>query len=113
MIEVEILRDHEGRVQEFRCRREPSSEETEEGKSVEIGVSTLLRTATLGLERYLRLNPEVEDEPDRLELRLKRDALLNREIDAILETTLLGLKEIERRHPDYLGIREISERVRV
>ncbi len=113
MTEVEILRDPEGRVQEFRCRWEPAGEETEEGKFVEIGVSTLVRTAILGLQGYLRLNPEVEDEPDRLALRLKRDYLLNREIDAILETTLLGLKAIEKRHPEYLGLKETPSRVRV
>jgi uncharacterized protein YsxB (DUF464 family) len=113
MIEVEVLRDHEGRVQELRCQGGTPVEETEEGKVVEIGVSTLMRTAIIGLEGYLKLEPEVEDEPERLVLRLKRDYLLNREIDAILETMLLGLKAIEKRHPDHLDIKEVPSQVRV
>ena len=113
MIEVEILRDHEGRVHEFRCQGEPSGEETNDGKFVEIGVSTLMRTSIIGLQEYLKLNPEVEDEPDRLVIRLKRDYLLNREIDAILETMLLGLKAIEKRHPNSLGVKDAPSRVKV
>jgi uncharacterized protein YsxB (DUF464 family) len=113
MMEIEILRDHEGRVQEFRCQGEPSGEELSEGKVVEIGVSTLMRTAIIGLHEYLRLSPEVEDEPDRLVIRLKRDYLLNREIDAILETMLLGLKAIEKRHPDALDVKDEPSRVKV
>ncbi len=108
MIEVEILRDREGRVQECRCQGEIPPGMPDEGRDVEVGVSTLLRTAVLGLRDYLKLDPEVEDEPDRLVLRLRRDHLLNREIDAILETMLLGLKAIEKRYPEYLGIREVS-----
>lgn len=113
MIDVEILRDEEGRMQEFSCRGESPGEETDENKTVEIGVSTLVRTAIIGLQQYLKLDPDVEDEPHRLGLRLKRDHLLNREIDAVLETMLLGLKAIEKRYPDQLQINEASERVRV
>ncbi len=113
MIEVEILRDPEGRIQEFRLQGEILPEEPEEGRYVEVGVSTLLKAAVLGLREYLKLSPEVEDEPDRLVLRLKRDYLLNREIDAVLETTLLGLKAIEQRYSEYLDVKEVPSGVKV
>ena len=113
MIEVEILRDAEGRIQELRCQGEIPESVAEEGRYVEVGVTTLLRTAVLGLREYLKLDPEVEDEPERLVLRLKRDYLLNREIDAILETMLLGLRTMERRYPDFLSLKDVPSGVQV
>jgi uncharacterized protein YsxB (DUF464 family) len=113
MMEVEILRDPEGRIQELRLHGEIPADEPEEGRYVEVGVSMLLKAAVLGLREYLRLTPEVEDDPDRLVLRLKRDSLLNREIDAVLETTLLGLKAIEKRYANYLEIKEVPSGVKV
>ncbi len=113
MMEVEIVRDSEGRIQELRCQGEIPESVAEEGRYVEVGVTTLLRTAVLGLREYLKLDPEVEDEPERLVLRLKRDYLLNREIDAILETMLLGLRAMERRYPNFLTLKDVPSGVRV
>lgn len=113
MIEVEVLRDDEGRVQEFRCYGEAEETESEVSLTVEAGVTTLIHTAKIGLERYLKLEPQVEDEPNRLALKLKRDHLLNREIDAMMETVLLGLKAIEQRYPSHLAVKETGDRVKV
>lgn len=113
MIEVEILRDDEERVQEIHCQATEISGETDEDKFVEIGISTLMRTAIIGLMDYLKLDPEVEDEENRLALRLKRDQLLNREIDAILETMLLGFLAIQKRHPEVVQIKDAAREVNV
>jgi uncharacterized protein YsxB (DUF464 family) len=113
MIEVEILRDDEERVREIHCHAQEIAEESDEDKFIEIGISTLMRTAIIGLEVYLRLDPEVEDEDNKLILRLKRDQLLNREIDAILETMLLGFLAIQKRRPEVVLIKDAVREVNV
>ena len=113
MIQVDILRDPDEKVEEIHCVADPILGESEDDKYVEIGISTLMRTAIIGLEGYLRLNPQVEDEKNRLVLRLKRDPLLNREIDAILETMLLGLNAIQKLHPEFVSINDAPNKVNV
>ena len=113
MIQVDILRDPDEKVEEIHCLADSVLDESEEDKFVEIGISTLMRTAIIGLEGYLKLDPQVEDEENRLVLRLKRDPLLNREIDAILETMLLGLNAIQKRHPEFVSINDAPNKVNV
>ncbi len=111
MIEVEIYRDSEGKICEFRGRLLQRS--TGEQAPLQVGVLALLRTAVIGLERYLRLEPEVEEREELFHCKLEREYFLSREIDAILETMVLGLRELEREHPGYLEVREQVSNVKV
>jgi len=106
MIEVEVFRDDDDKVLEIHCLAGELSAETEKEKLVEIGISTLMKTAYIGLKGYLRLAPEFEDDENRMVLRLRRDHLLNREIDAILETVLLSLRAMQEQHAGIIGIKD-------
>jgi hypothetical protein len=112
MISVEIWRDSDGRIYEFRSRGH-GSYQPEGTDIVCAGVSALVQTAVLGLEGYLRLEPLVEQEKGHLYCRLERDIFLNREIDAILNTMVLGLKALEREYSEYLKVEEVSTNVKV
>jgi len=107
MITVEVHRDPGGKVSEFRAQF------AVEPRELSASVSVLLRTAVLGLERYLRLEPEVEEGERSFRCRLERESFLSREIDAILETMVLGLRELEREYPEELEVQELTSDVRV
>lgn len=110
MTSVEILRDADGKIYEFRSR----TGYAEAGRGlVSAGVASVLQTAVLGLEEYLKLKPKVEQEKGYLACQLERDIFLNREIDAILETMVLGLRAMEREYPDYLKVEEVVGNVSV
>lgn len=111
MIEVEILRDDQNKISEFKSKGHTRLEEGTD--LVAAGASALLQTAVLGLESYLRLNPEVVHEKGFLHCRLERDAYLNREIDAILETMVLGLRALARSYPEHIQVEEVAGQVQV
>jgi len=113
MIQVEISRDEDRRIQEIRWVGPDESQSDADLLAAEVSVTTLLHTAKVGLERYLKLDPEIENELEEWVMRLKRDQLLNREIDAVLETMLLGLYEIERKYGDYLTVKDTTAQVSV
>lgn len=113
MIQVDISRDEDQRVREIRWVGSDDEETDSDLLAAEVSVTTLLHTAKVGLERYLKLDPEIENELDEWVLRLKRDQLLNREIDAVLETMLLGLYEIERKYGDYVTVKDTTAQVSV
>ena len=110
MIEVEVYRDREGKVCEFRHRKEGGLPEEH---PLRVSVSSLVQTAIIGLEDYLKLEPQVEEEEEYLRCKLEREYFLNREIDAILETMILGLRALERDYPELLEVREVGSDVKV
>ncbi len=113
MIQVDISRDEDQRIREIRWVGSDDEETDSDLLAAEVSVTTLLHTAKVGLERYLKLDPEIENELDEWVLRLKRDQLLNREIDAVLETMLLGLYEIERKYGDHVTVKDTTAQVSV
>ncbi|MFQ6118171.1 MAG: ribosomal-processing cysteine protease Prp [Candidatus Bipolaricaulia bacterium] len=111
MIAVEVYRDNEGKICEFRRHKE---EGLSEGHPLEVSISALVQTAIIGLEDYLKLEPEVEEEKEGwLQCKLEREYFLNREIDAILETMVLGLRALERDHPELVEVREVGSDIKV
>lgn len=109
MTSVEILREADGKIYEFRSQGYPES-----GKDlVYAGVSAILQTAVLGLEEYLKLDTKVEQEKGWLRCQPERDIFLNREIDAILETMVLGLRAMAREYPEHLKVEEVVGDVKV
>ncbi len=111
MTSVEIVRDADGKICEFRSRGHTGYAEA--GRDIVCaGVSAILQAAVLGLEEYLKLRPKVEQEKGYFSCQVERDIFLNREIDAILETMVLGLRAIEREYPDYIKVEEVVGHVR-
>lgn len=112
MTRVVIVRNEKGKISEFNS--EDHTGFSEEGQDIVCaGVSSLLQTAVIGLEEYLKLDPTIKQEKGWLKCELERDYLLDREVDAILETMLLGLRSIEREYPDHLKIEEVESNVKV
>lgn len=112
MIKVEIIRDEDGKVCEFSSNGHNGFDE--EGETiVGAGASALLQTSVLGLESYLRLHPEVEYEKGWLRCKLERDDYLNREIDALVETMILGLRALEESYPNHIELEEVFNDVKV
>jgi len=110
MIGVEVYRDSEGKICEFRRLKEGGLSEEH---PLQVSVSSLVQTAIIGLEDYLKLEPQVEEEGSYLQCKLEREYFLNREIDAILETMILGLRALERDYPGFLEVREVGSDVKV
>lgn len=109
MIEVSIYRDEEGRIREILQSGSSAAGSADTAQ----GVSLLLHTAAIGLQDYLKLNPQLADDADTFRCQVERDSLLNREIDAILETVLLGLKDLEASYADQLEVKEVASAVEV
>jgi uncharacterized protein YsxB (DUF464 family) len=74
-------------------------------------VSSLIESAALGVLKYLNLkNTYVKSEKGSFELSISKNMdIENRnKVDAILETMVLGLKEIEKQYPEYVILHEVE-----
>lgn len=106
MVEVMIERDEEGRVQTVTLHGDESAEGLAAGALVEAPV--------LGLKGYLHLDPEVSQEGNTFRFRVDRsDFFLDREIDAVVETMVLGLRSLEGARPGRIAVHEVGESVKV
>jgi len=106
VVEVVIERDEGGKVAAVTLRGDDSPEG--------LAAACLVEAPVLGLKDYLHLDPQVEGEGPNLAFRVDRsDFFLDREVDAILETMVLGLRTLERRRPERLAVREFGTSVKV
>jgi uncharacterized protein YsxB (DUF464 family) len=71
-------------------------------------VSVLLQTAVLGLEKVAHVTPEVIVGDGRLDCHLPKEQAGNTEVDAILQTMLLGLEAIQAEYGDYVNVERIE-----
>lgn len=69
------------------------------------GISSILQTAILGLTDYLKVDLALRKEIGDMSVRLKNPP--TKEVEAILEAMLLGLREIEKEYPDRVKIIEV------
>ena len=107
MTEVEIYRDSDGKICEFRSKAQASDDEVAKAP-VTVASSALIRAAALGLREYLKLNASIEQDHEGLHCKIERDYFLNRETDAILETMFLGLQSLAEENPQELEIKELA-----
>ncbi len=106
MVEVVIERDEEGRVQMVTLHGDESAEGLAAGALVEAPI--------LGLRDYLHLDPDVAREGNQVRFRVDRsDFFLDREIDAVVETMVLGLRSLARACPGRIAVHEVGEGVKV
>lgn len=103
MIQVEIVRNKEGRIAQFSVKGHANAGPHGED-IVCAAVSALTQTALLGLEKHLCRNVFYEVASGRVLARLEEepDVLT----DAVAETMLLGLREIEKLSPGRVRILE-------
>lgn len=111
MTEVEIYRDPDGKICEFRSKLRALEDEVTKAP-VQVASSALMHAAVLGLKEYLKLNADVKQDEEELHCKLERDYFLNRETDAILETMFLGLQTLAEENPEALEIKEVAAIVR-
>lgn len=103
MIKIEIFRDLQGDVEGFKIVGHANT--APHGKDIVCAaVSTLAQTALLGVESYLGKPVDYNISSGNLQMRLmsKPDELTN----AIFETMILGLSEIENINPKSVQILE-------
>lgn len=106
MIRISLERDKKGRILGFRVRGH-AGQGTYGKDIVCAAVSALTQAAIIGLEEYLGLEPKVVIEAGLLECRLQeRPAALAAQVDAILETMVLGLAGVAAEYPDCVCISE-------
>ena len=96
-----IERDEEGRVQVVTLYGDDSPEG--------LAAAMLVEAPVLGMKHYLHLDPEVSREGSVLRYRVDRsDIFLDRELDAILETMVLGLRALAQDRPGKVAVREVG-----
>lgn len=106
MVEVVIERDEEGRVQTVTLHGDESAEG--------LAAAALVEAPVLGLRDYLHLDPEVTKEGHALRFRVDRsDFFLDREIDAVVETMVLGLRWLAHRRQGRIAVHEVGASVKV
>jgi hypothetical protein len=105
--EILVQRDEANRIIGFAVR--DLGRDTDAGK----GVLLLLQAAAVSLTDYLHVTVE-SSMSDEMYLAVDRnDAHLDRELDAVLETLILGFGLIEKEHSDDLVVREATVSVEV
>lgn len=103
MIEIRMERDSAGSMTGFSVRGHAQA--APHGQDIVCAaVSALAQSAVLGLERYLAVPLQLRVEEGLLLARLEQSP--DAQSNAVLETMLLGLREIERLYPRYVRIRE-------
>lgn len=101
MVEILIERDDEGRVQVVTLYGDDSPEG--------LAAAMLVEAPILAMKNYLHLDPEVSHEGSVLRFRVDRsDLFLDREIDAIMEAMVLGLRSLAQDRPGKVAVREVG-----
>ena len=109
MLVVEVFRTEEGDILGFRARGHAGF--AEYGQDIVCaGASAILHTAALGVVRHLGWPARVQAGEGFLELRLDRPQSAThsesawRQAQAVLETAVLGIREIERRYAGHVRL---------
>ncbi|HEU67947.1 MAG TPA: hypothetical protein ENN53_01805 [Candidatus Acetothermia bacterium] len=106
MVEVVIERDEEGRVHTVALHGDESAEG--------LAARALVEAPIAGLRDYLHLDPEVVREGNKVRFQVDRsDFFLDREVDAVVETMVLGLRWLSRTRHGQIVVHEVGESVRV
>lgn len=104
MVNVVVERDEEGRVQVVTLNGDGSADG--------LAAAALVEAPILGLREYLHLDPAVTKDGHAIRFGVDRsDFFLDREVDAVVETMVLGLRSLAR--DGRITVHEVGERVRV
>ncbi len=105
MITVTVNQDEQGNIVGFSASGH--AQYAPEGEDIICAaVSAILQTAVFGLVDYLDLDPEVSTEDGWLNCQLDSKLARDKEVKAVLETMLVGLKKTAEAHSEHLIIEE-------
>jgi len=105
MLQITIYRNKNNQIKFYKAEGHCSY--GEKGKDVVCsGTSTLLQSSILGLDKYCTIPPQAIISDGYLACVLSE---INKESQVILETMLIGLRQIEEQYPDYVRIKENIE----
>lgn len=107
MGEIFVQRDEKNRIFGLVGR------EMETGSPATIGALQFLRAADASMTEYLHLSPEFKVDKEISLIIDRSDPHLNREIDAIMETIVVGFKMLAEEYPDDLVVHEAPAMIRV
>jgi hypothetical protein len=110
MIEIFVKRDAKGKIKGFEGRGHSFKEK--KGKDIVCAaVSTILQTTAFGLKEYLKINIKIKTQEAYLDFVIDNNLHPKQEIqaEAIMETSLIGLKLIEKNYKRYVKIREVRD----
>lgn len=103
MLQITINRNRNNQIKCFEAKGHCNF--GEKGKDVVCsGASTLLQVAIYGLDKFCTIPPQAIISEGNLACVLSE---INKESQVILETMLIGLREIEKYYPNCLKIEEI------
>lgn len=107
MITVSIIRDKNGCITEFTIKGHAGYEET--GKDIVCsGVSAVSGTAVIGIERLLKVKPKIDVDSGKGYMRciIPSDIPQGKmkEVNLILETMTLGLKDISTKYKQFVKV---------
>jgi len=115
LIDITVFRDRQGRITGFRAVGH--SGWAERGSDIVCaGVAALTQTAVMGLVHRLGVDVRTEAGDGLLACRLPEHGggegdgpVGDRAVQAVLETMVLGLREIERQYPRHVSLAERRE----
>lgn len=107
MGEILVQRDEQNRIVGLTGR------EMEEGSLSTMSTLHFLRATTASMRDYLRLDPDFSIGEEIRLLVDRSDPHLNREIDAIMETLVIGLKMLEKDYPGDFVVHEATVGIQV
>jgi len=108
MLHVKIYRDKNKQIRSYEASGHCEFEE--KGKDIVCsGASTLLQVSILGMNKYCNIEPEVSISEGNLICVIPEaeDTLIERDLQTILETMVIGLTEIERQYPEYIKVMQL------
>ena len=107
MEEILIQRDEQNRIVGLTSRG------GEEGSIAMMSALQFLRAAVAGMTEYLHVNPDFSV-GEEIDLVVNRsDPHLNREIDAIMETLVIGLRTLATEYPSEVVVHEATVGLKV
>ena len=107
MGEVLVRRDEDGRLVGFTLQG------MQKDTTASASAVHLLRATVASVSSYLYIRPTFSAGKEFVLTIDRSDPHLDREIDAIMETLLIGLKMLEKEYPHDLVVREAGAKVRV
>lgn len=109
MITVDVYRAEDGSIRGFRAKGHAGY--AEHGADIVCAaVSAITQTAALGLLEHLKTPVKLKQAPGLLECWLSSSERASGGAQAVLETMLLGLAEVQRQHPERIRLRRVSVR---
>jgi uncharacterized protein YsxB (DUF464 family) len=106
MVQLKVRRNAQGRI--YRLSAKGHTRFAPQGSDIVCaGVSAIMQTVILGLDKVARALPEVRLQKGNVLIAVRPSRLappVREKVDVIFETALLGLEELDRSYPGFIRI---------